>query len=80
MDLAHCDPALPDLLQLYPRAANILVVGIEGRIIKLKVIAEGVESEEQAKMLCLLRCDEMQGYLYSRPKPFDEITGLLRRE
>ena len=77
MDLAHCDPALPDLLQLYPRAANILVVGIEGRIIKRKAIAEGVESEEQAKML---RCDEMQGYLYSRPMPFDEITGLLRRE
>ena len=47
--------------------------------LKLKVIAEGVETEEQANMLRLLRCDEMQGYLYSRPVPFDEITSLLRK-
>jgi hypothetical protein len=33
----------------------------------LKVIAEGVEHEEQAKMLRLLRCDQMQGYLFSKP-------------
>jgi diguanylate cyclase (GGDEF)-like protein/PAS domain S-box-containing protein len=45
--------------------------------LKLKVIAEGVESEEQAKMLRLLRCDQMQGYLVSKPLPFDEITALL---
>lgn len=33
----------------------------------LDVIAEGVESEEQAKLLRLLKCDAMQGYLFSRP-------------
>jgi EAL domain-containing protein (putative c-di-GMP-specific phosphodiesterase class I) len=33
----------------------------------LKVIAEGVESEEQAKLLRLLKCDELQGYLISKP-------------
>lgn len=43
----------------------------------LKVIAEGVETEEQAKLLRLLRCDEVQGYLYSRPLPFGEIAALL---
>jgi EAL domain-containing protein (putative c-di-GMP-specific phosphodiesterase class I) len=47
--------------------------------LKLKVIAEGVDEEEQAKMLRLLRCDELQGYLFSRPVPFDEITALLRQ-
>ena len=46
--------------------------------LKLKVIAEGVEAEEQAKILRLLRCDQMQGYLISRPVPFDEMTALLR--
>ena len=30
-------------------------------------IAEGVESEEQAKILRLLKCDEMQGYFFSKP-------------
>lgn len=45
--------------------------------LKLKVIAEGVESEEQAKILRLLRCDQMQGYIISRPLPFEEMSALL---
>jgi EAL domain-containing protein (putative c-di-GMP-specific phosphodiesterase class I) len=36
-----------------------------------------VELEDQAKMLRLLRCDEMQGYLFSRPVPFDAMSALL---
>ncbi len=45
--------------------------------LRLKVVAEGVETEEQAKVLRLLRCDEMQGYLFSRPVPFKELTAVL---
>jgi EAL domain-containing protein (putative c-di-GMP-specific phosphodiesterase class I) len=45
--------------------------------LRLKVIAEGVETEEQAKTLRLLRCDEMQGYLISRPIPADQLVALL---
>lgn len=45
--------------------------------LRLKVVAEGVEEEEQAKMLRLLRCDEMQGYLFSKPLPLDQMTALL---
>jgi PAS domain S-box-containing protein/diguanylate cyclase (GGDEF)-like protein len=45
--------------------------------LKLKVIAEGVESAEQSKLLRLLRCDEIQGYLFSRPLPFEQMTALL---
>jgi PAS domain S-box-containing protein/diguanylate cyclase (GGDEF)-like protein len=48
--------------------------------LKLKVVAEGVDAEDQAKTLRLLRCDEMQGYLFSRPIPFDEMTALLMQE
>ncbi|QPK61863.1 EAL domain-containing protein [Methylomonas sp. LL1] len=36
---------------------------------KLKVVAEGVETEEQANLLRTLNCDEMQGYLFSKPVP-----------
>jgi EAL domain-containing protein (putative c-di-GMP-specific phosphodiesterase class I) len=43
----------------------------------LKVVAEGVETEEQAKVLRLLRCDEMQGYLFSRPVPPAELPALI---
>ncbi|MCM2339897.1 EAL domain-containing protein [Rhodoferax sp.] len=37
--------------------------------LKLKVVAEGVETEAQAHLLRGLDCDEMQGYLFSRPVP-----------
>jgi diguanylate cyclase (GGDEF)-like protein len=45
--------------------------------LSLKVIAEGVESAEQSKLLRLLRCDEIQGYVFSRPVPFEQMTALL---
>lgn len=35
--------------------------------LRMQVVAEGVETEEQAKILRLLRCDQMQGYLVCRP-------------
>ncbi len=48
------------------------------RALKLNVVAEGVETEEQADMLATLRCDQMQGYFISVPRPREEITALLR--
>lgn len=47
--------------------------------IGLNVVAEGVETKEQAESLKQLKCDEAQGYLYSRPIPADEVIRLLRR-
>jgi diguanylate cyclase (GGDEF)-like protein len=41
--------------------------------------AEGVETEEQMRCLNLEGCIEVQGYLYSKPVPADEIRGLLVR-
>ncbi len=45
---------------------------------KLKVVAEGVETHEQLALLRQHHCNEMQGYLFSRPLPVDEFTALLR--
>jgi diguanylate cyclase (GGDEF)-like protein/PAS domain S-box-containing protein len=39
--------------------------------LKLNVVAEGVETDEQSRLLRLLNCDEMQGYLFSKPVPAD---------
>jgi diguanylate cyclase (GGDEF)-like protein/PAS domain S-box-containing protein len=47
--------------------------------LKLKVIAEGVETQEQLNLLRRLRCDEMQGYLFSAPIPIELIEPMLRR-
>ena len=47
------------------------------RALNLRVVAEGVETEEQANLLRLLRCDEVQGYLFGRPVPAGDLAKLL---
>jgi PAS domain S-box-containing protein len=47
--------------------------------LRLTVVAEGVDSEDQAKMLRLLGCDEMQGHLFSKAVPFEGLMALLEK-
>ena len=49
-----------------------------GHSLRMQVVAEGVETEAQAKMLHLLQCDQMQGYLVSKPLPIEQISALIR--
>jgi diguanylate cyclase (GGDEF)-like protein/PAS domain S-box-containing protein len=49
--------------------------------LKLKVVAEGVETEEQSRLLRVLSCDEMQGFLFSKPVPVEIFeTQFLARQ
>ncbi|WP_347909806.1 EAL domain-containing protein [Pseudomonas grandcourensis] len=48
--------------------------------LKLKVVAEGVEREEQLEFLKAERCDEVQGYLISRPVEAETLAGLLHAQ
>ena len=47
--------------------------------LNLEVVAEGVETEEQAKFLIEHNCDSIQGFYFSRPLPAKVISGLLHR-
>jgi len=42
-----------------------------------KVVAEGIETEAQARYLREHRCEEGQGYLFARPMPAAELAALL---
>jgi diguanylate cyclase (GGDEF)-like protein/PAS domain S-box-containing protein len=47
---------------------------------RLRVVAEGVETDSQLTVLRNLKCDELQGNLYSKPVPAYEATRLLERD
>ena len=48
--------------------------------LRLKVVAEGVETESQLRRLQSHGCDKIQGYLISRPVTADEFTAMLRQD
>jgi diguanylate cyclase (GGDEF)-like protein len=51
-----------------------------GQGLNMKVIAEGVENEEQLKYLSGLNCDEFQGYLFSRPTTAEAVEAMMRKQ
>ncbi len=61
----------------YPRNIVAMIVSL-AHTLGLKVIAEGVEDDEQVRLLRDLGCDQIQGYLVSRPVPAHELERILR--
>ena len=51
-----------------------------GRKLNMKVIAEGVETDEQLAFLQEYECDEIQGYHFSRPVGSEAIAAMLRKQ
>jgi EAL domain-containing protein (putative c-di-GMP-specific phosphodiesterase class I) len=47
-----------------------------GRALNLSILVEGIETEEQRALVRLAGCDEMQGYLFARPAPREEIDRM----
>ena len=61
-----------------PDDASIVITIISmAHNLNLKTIAEGVEKEEQWKLLRILKCDMIQGYYFCKPLPAEEIERLL---
>ena len=61
-----------------PRAADLAAAIIDmGHALDLEVIAEGIETREQAALLQALGCDIAQGYYFARPMAPEQLTTLL---
>jgi diguanylate cyclase (GGDEF)-like protein len=61
----------------YSRNIVRMIVSL-AHMLRVSVIAEGVEDEAQVRLLRDLGCDQIQGFLVSRPVPADEVEALLR--
>ncbi len=61
-------------------AALVMAIITLAHNLRLKVVAEGVETEEQLRFLHLLRCDQVQGFLFAKPLPADAFGQLFMEE
>jgi diguanylate cyclase (GGDEF)-like protein/PAS domain S-box-containing protein len=51
-----------------------------GHSLGLELVAEGVETTEQQNFLASLNCDTLQGYLFSKPMPYEQTLAYLKAE
>ena len=69
---------ITDLRQGAAARAIVQAIVTMAQALQLRVVAEGVETEEQRTILTQLGCDDIQGYIFSRPLPVGEVEELMR--
>ena len=70
---------IQDILVNKNSEAITMAIIAMARSLNLEVVAEGVEKEEQLAFLKSKFCDEVQGFLFSKPLPVEELTNFLRK-
>lgn len=80
IDGLKIDKSFVDMVGRDDRKAAIVpsIVGLAHNL-EMGVVAEGVETREQAYMLSVIDCAEAQGYLFSRPVPAPQAASLIER-
>jgi diguanylate cyclase (GGDEF)-like protein/PAS domain S-box-containing protein len=80
VDVVKIDRAFVASLGGDPGDAAIVsaVIGL-GHALGLRVVAEGVETEQQLQELVMLGCDDAQGYFFAPPQPVQDLSELMRR-
>jgi EAL domain-containing protein (putative c-di-GMP-specific phosphodiesterase class I) len=78
-DKIKIDRTFVSHLEAGSRNASIVrAVALMGRSLNMRVVAEGVETSDQARLLKDLDCDELQGYLIAKPMPAADVEKFLR--
>jgi EAL domain-containing protein (putative c-di-GMP-specific phosphodiesterase class I) len=81
MDTLKIDRSFVAGMSVRPESRTIVSAIISlAHSLGLKVVAEGVETEEQLNILRLLQCDEMQGFLLSLPVSPEMVDSFLSRK
>jgi diguanylate cyclase (GGDEF)-like protein/PAS domain S-box-containing protein len=70
---------ISDLREATPEKTIVNTIITMGHALGLRVVAEGVETEEQRGILRALACDEMQGFLFSHPLSAEDAERLLKQ-
>jgi diguanylate cyclase (GGDEF)-like protein/PAS domain S-box-containing protein len=79
IDALKIDQSFVRQLTTVPDETAIVTAVISlGRSLKLRVVAEGVETQAQLKFLRAHHCDEAQGYFFSRPVPAAQFAEILK--
>jgi diguanylate cyclase (GGDEF)-like protein len=79
IDTVKLDRSFVNCATTHPdHAALVMAIITLAHNLRLKVIAEGVETEEQLNFLRLLRCNQGQGYLFDRPTSADLIKPMAQ--
>jgi EAL domain-containing protein (putative c-di-GMP-specific phosphodiesterase class I) len=79
MDALKIDQSFVRQITTAPDETTIVTAIISmGRSLKLRVIAEGVETQEDLEFLQIHECDEAQGYYFSRPVLPEQFAKLLK--
>src|SRR5262249_62241257 len=68
-----------DLKESSDHMAIVQAVVSIARALGMTTTAEGVETEDQQKLLIMLGCDEVQGYLFSAPVPVEDVPALIAK-
>ena len=81
LDTVKIDRSFVVAMEASERSRSIVASVITmAHALGLRVVGEGIETEAQLDALATLGCDDVQGYLISRPMPADEMTAFLVRE
>ncbi len=79
IDTLKVDQSFIRTMRKDPGASELVrsIVGL-GKNLKMHVVAEGIESKEEAKMLHDMGCDMAQGYFFAKPMPERDLIQILR--